>query len=589
MDKVSCFVVDNLHCPSCIFTVKSTLNDQLNIPATNINVSLVSHTITVRHNESVTSSDIAHALEKDGFDVEVEDNDVHSATRSTSWNPLAARKRRRRHREICKSCQADHHRAKQEKKTLISRPSFARSFLSSKSWGAEKTVIATADKRASKNKVGSAEVSTEFVVSGMTCASCANAITEGIKANRARGVLSCDVNIMSNSAKVVHDRAKISPEEVAQLIEQLGYTAEVISSRPMSRRQRVVSQEFAADYRLEFHIGGMSCASCSNSITQGLQDEPYIKSVNINLMANSGTVILRDKESAQKVKEAVEAMGFICDLGEIAPLVGSLFEESPADEIRLVRIRIDGMHCEYSYPFKTILNISGCPDEIVEIMESIPGVIDFTPISADDPVIVVRYKPSPPEVTLRTIFAALRTDRFTPSIEKPPSLEERSRRLQVREQRQILWRIIAAIIIAIPTFIIGIVFMALIPHDSPAHLYWDAPIWGNASRSVVALFFLATPVQFFVADHFHRRALHGLVALWRKGSRVPIWKRFVRFGSMDLLISLGTSVAYCSSVALLIISATSSSLTKSYSTTFFDTTVFLTMFILLGMLLLTMS
>ena len=55
---------------------------------------------------------------------------------------------------------------------------------------------------------------------------------------------------------------------------------------------------------------------------------------------------------------------------------------------------------------------------------------------------------------------------------------------------------------------------------------------------------------------------------------------------MDLLISLGTSVAYFSSLALLIISATSSSITMSYSTTFFDTTVFLTMFILLGTLLL---
>lgn len=222
-------------------------------------------------------------------------------------------------------------------------------------------------------------------------------------------------------------------------------------------------------------------------------------------------------------------------------------------------------------------------------MRSIPGIIDFTPITVDDPVIVVRYKPSPPEVTLRTIFAALRTDRFTPSIEKRPSLEERSRRLQVREQRQILWRIIAAVIIAIPTFIIGIVYMALVPHNSPAAIYWQTPIWGNASRDVVALFFLATPVQFFIADHFHRRALHGLLALWRKGSRIPIWKRFIRFGSMDLLISLGTSIAYFASLTLLIISATTTTPKKSYSTTFFDTTVFLTMFILLGLSLLKLN
>ena len=215
-------------------------------------------------------------------------------------------------------------------------------------------------------------------------------------------------------------------------------------------------------------------------------------------------------------------------------------------------------------------------------MESIPGIIDFTPISVDHPVIVVRYKPSPPEVTLRTIFSAIRTDRFVPSIEKRPSLEERSRRLQAREQRQILGRIIAAIIIAIPTFIIGIVFMALVPRDNPGRIYWETPIWGSASRDVVALFFLATPVQFFIADHFHRRALHGLHALRREGSRLPIWKRFVRFGSMDLLISLGTTVAYFASLALLIISACAEGSNQSYTTTFFDTTVFLTMFILLG-------
>jgi heavy metal translocating P-type ATPase len=216
-------------------------------------------------------------------------------------------------------------------------------------------------------------------------------------------------------------------------------------------------------------------------------------------------------------------------------------------------------------------------------MQNIPGIIDFTPISLDDPVIIVRYKPSPPEFTLRTIFAALKAENFKPSIMKRPSIEERSRRLQVREQKHILWRIIASVIIAIPTFMIGIVFMTLVPQESSQMMYWKQPLWGNASRAVVALFFLATPVQFFIADHFHRRAWHGVHSLWRRGSRTPLWKRFLRFGSMDLLISLGTSVAYFSSLVLLIISARADGqMTTSYTTTFFDTTVFLTLFILVG-------
>jgi P-type Cu+ transporter len=272
-------------------------------------------------------------------------------------------------------------------------------------------------------------------------------------------------------------------------------------------------------------------------------------------------------------------LGFECDLGEIAPL--RPLEASPVNDIRLVRIRIDDMFCRYSL-LSTVLTFSQCPNTVTEIMQSTPGVIDFTPLTLDDPVIVVRYKPAPPDVTIRSIFAALQTENFKPSLEKRPSIEERSRRLQVREQRHILWRIIASIIIAIPTFVIGIVYMALVPHDSPGAMYWETPIWGDASRDVVCLFFLATPVQFFIADHFHRRALHGVHSLWRRGSRVPIWKRFLRFGSMDLLISLGTSVAYFSSLVLLIISATADGPSESYSTTFFDTTVFLTMFILLG-------
>src|SRR5271170_2021250 len=143
MAKVSYFVVDNLNCPIFILSEKSPLSDELNIPATNVNVSLVSQTVTVRHNESVTPASISHALEKVGFNVEVEDNDTEAHTHGTgtgssssSWfpNPLAGRKRKRLHREICKSCQAEE-RAKTDKKTIVSRTSFSsfsRSFRSSK-------------------------------------------------------------------------------------------------------------------------------------------------------------------------------------------------------------------------------------------------------------------------------------------------------------------------------------------------------------------------------------------------------------------------------------------------------------------------
>jgi hypothetical protein len=65
------------------------------------------------------------------------------------------------------------------------------------------------------------------------------------------------------------------------------------------------------------------------------------------------------------------------------------------------------------------------------------------------------------------------------------------------------------------------------------------PIWvGNASRAEWAMLILATPVYFYSAGHFHKRCIKEIYGLWKKGSRTPIWKRFVRFGSMNSLVSI---------------------------------------------------
>ncbi|KAK4690675.1 hypothetical protein P7C71_g6169, partial [Lecanoromycetidae sp. Uapishka_2] len=93
----------------------------------------------------------------------------------------------------------------------------------------------------------------------------------------------------------------------------------------------------------------------------------------------------------------------------------------------------------------------------------------------------------------------------------------------------------------------------------------------------------ATPVFFLAADVFHVRAIKEIRALWRKGSRVPRLQRFCRFGSMNLLVSAGTSIAYFASIAVLAIDATTKPSEQSTSTsTYFDSVVLLTFFILCG-------
>lgn len=169
--------------------------------------------------------------------------------------------------------------------------------------------------------------------------------------------------------------------------------------------------------------------------------------------------------------------------------------------------------------------------------------IDKPVTSHTDPILRLTYTPDPPIFTVRTIIDAICNTSspssvpFSASFHHPPSLEARARHMQAKEQHSLLLRLAFSVVVAIPTFIIAIVYMSLVPSSNPTRAWFMEPIWaGNASRSEWALLFLATPVMFYSAGTFHRRSLKEIWALWRKRS-TPLWKRFVRFGSMNLLAS----------------------------------------------------
>jgi P-type Cu+ transporter len=207
-----------------------------------------------------------------------------------------------------------------------------------------------------------------------------------------------------------------------------------------------------------------------------------------------------------------------------------------------------------------------------------------------DSIFTLSYQPDPPSFTIRNIIHAIRSNcpELQVEIYHPPTLEERSRKIQLREQRDYLFRLAFTFTVAIPTFIIGIVYMSLVPNGNPAKTYLMQPMWaGNVSRAQWALLFLATPVMVYSANIFHRRSVKEIRALWRKGSTVPIFRRLTRFGSMNLLISAGVSVAFFSSVALLGLAAVQPRSIDGMGdeSTYFDSVVLLTMFLLAGSVL----
>ncbi|KAH9983049.1 Cu-transporting P-type ATPase [Russula compacta] len=320
-------------------------------------------------------------------------------------------------------------------------------------------------------------------------------------------------------------------------------------------------------------VGGMTCVTCVSTITRLLSELEGATNVSVNLLGSSASLVVENRKSITEAQEVIGSAGYEASVVSVQPVNGTRNLIEAARPQRTVALRIEGMFCDH------------CPDKVTQCLDNISQIIQVEPPTLQDPILRLTYEPSPPVFTIRDIVSSIMSYSSPPfrvTIHKPPSLEDHARLVRAREQRNLLYRLGFSVIVAIPTFIIGILFMSLVSSENPTRSFFMQPMWtGNASRIQWSLLFLATPVMFYSAGDFHSRSLKEIHALWRSA---PIWKRFLRFGSMNLLVSSGVSVAYFSSIVLLILAASTSPSPdgRADTSTYFDSVVFLTMFLLTG-------
>ncbi|KAJ4372325.1 hypothetical protein N0V83_004099 [Neocucurbitaria cava] len=597
----TCFI-SNLHCPSCVEGIKASLG-ALDPAPKEIFVSIVSHSVVVSHAAFLTVEDISGSLDAAGFEVhsifqddravyesknrEEQSKDWHTSLEnavSTWLNPRALddsndnMHKKELHLEQCEQCKRecggvslhDHSDevlpSKQEPIITTSRKSSL-------------TGSASLDETAHKSdgfvtvQPTTALYKATLALSGMTCSSCVSAITHAVQEHP--WVQSINVNLLTNSGVVIFS-GKHRCEEIVETIEDCGFdvTVEKLEEvRNPTTRPIVTSKPQTKTWRATYALGGLTCAACVGNVNRALEPHAWIEQVDINLISNSATVIFSGKDHLPEIQESIEDAGYDATLDKVVP--NEVVTEEVTD--RSVAIRIDGMFCHH------------CPENIISKLGEAFGdrysFEVFSPaLTLQSPVLHIKYTPNPPHFTVRTIFDTIRSfnSAFNPTVYHPPTIEERARAMHAQERTRILFRLVLCIIIAIPTFVIGIVFMSLIDSKSPIRKYIMESMWaGNVSRLNWALFILATPIYFFAADTFHRRAIKEIKAMWRPGSRTSLLHRFVRFGSMNMLISLGTSIAYFASIVELALAATGKT-TGSMNDSYFDAVVFLTMFLLVG-------
>ncbi|TRX94320.1 hypothetical protein FHL15_004787 [Xylaria flabelliformis] len=325
-------------------------------------------------------------------------------------------------------------------------------------------------------------------------------------------------------------------------------------------------------WRASLAISGMTCAACSNGITSELEKKDWILEAVVNLVTNSAIVeYIGDKEDITKIVEIIEDLGYDAHTDQVSATSDE--NDKQVAHQRTVQIRINGFYCPH------------CGDRVASSAAGFQHDIRINRRATFQyPILELTYVPQVPRFTIRHILAAIEASdpAFKASIYHPPTLEERAKRIQAQHQRKIFVRALLTLIIAIPTFIIGIIYMSLLSDSNSGKKYLMKPWVSGINRAQIALFVLATPVYFCAADVFHRRTVKEIWSLWRPGSQAPILRRFYRFGSMNMLISLGTTIAYVSSVAQMIAAAAKNLHMIDDKDFYFDSVVFLTLFLLVG-------
>ncbi|KAK3939058.1 copper-exporting ATPase [Diplogelasinospora grovesii] len=617
------FLLANLHCPTCVSTIKGVLQESCAGHVRWVSPNVVTSVVTVEHDPAASIREMHKALEESGFEVcgvttsagEVSDLDLvdHSmvatydngegssgssrarhnnsqdnlvsptsaltrwitSSRLPSRSQIAQSEQAKAHLLNCEQCRNAKHHGSDEKRpckntspapgpttldtTVQSGP---RPKMSSKSF----ITIETDEVSSSPQPLWRVTLA----VGGMTCAVCVNNITKEL--GKLDWVANCTVNLLTNSATIdIRDENRAN--DVVEAIEDLGYEATLDTVVNLNQEKPKKAQESSDTWRATLAIGGMTCAACANNITKEVKKKDWIKNIAVNLVTNSATAEFQGRDNAEKLVEAIEDLGYEASLDTVVDIAA----EQPEDHERTAEIMIEGLYCEH------------CPSRVTNSLAGFRRQLDvISQPSRQRPIIKITYVPDAPAFTIRQILAAIEASdpAFRASIYHPPTLEERSKQIMRQHQKQILWRVILTGIICIPTFIIGIVYMSLVPSSDHTKMFMMEPWTSGISRAQMAMFIMASPVYFFAADIFHVRALKEIRTLWRRSSRVPILQRFYRFGSMNTLMSLGTTIAYVSSVSQLIAAAVHQPTeTISDSNFYFDSVVFLTFFLLVGRLI----
>ncbi|KAF7910220.1 uncharacterized protein EAE98_012175 [Botrytis deweyae] len=122
---------------------------------------------------------------------------------------------------------------------------------------------------------------TTIAIEGMTCGACTSAIEGGFQ--DLEGLVQFNVSLLAERAVVIHDPSKLSAEKIAEIIEDRGFDAKIISTQLGSSQQSAATTS-------QFKLFGVASAADATALETKLLSLPGVNSVTISLAKNRLTI-----------------------------------------------------------------------------------------------------------------------------------------------------------------------------------------------------------------------------------------------------------------------------------------------------------
>ncbi|PNY20489.1 Copper-transporting ATPase 1 [Tolypocladium capitatum] len=385
---------------------------------------------------------------------------------------------------------------------------------------------------------------TTVAVEGMTCGACTSAVEGGFK--DVPGVRHFSVSLLSERAVVEHDPTLLTPDRIAEIIQDRGFGAELldtVQSKPHAEAEGDAASSNVATTTVA--VEGMTCGACTSAVEGGFNGVDGVLKFNISLLAERA-VITHDvtKLTPDQIAETIEDRGFD------ATVLSTQFDT--------------GNRGASSWSSTAQFKIYGSPDAaaakaLEEKLGALPGIASAS-LSLATERLTVSHQPS--VIGLRGIVEAVEAEGLhalvADSQDNNAQLESLAKTREITEWRTAFGTSLA---FAVPVFIVGMILPMAIPSLDFGKLEL---IPGLFLGDLVCLV-LTIPVQFGIGKRFYVSAYKS-----------------VKHGSptMDVLVILGTSCAFFFSLVAMAVSLLVPPHTRP--STIFDTSTMLITFVTFG-------